>query len=398
MSATDLVTVKVKKDSIRLVALLMTSSVTVMSGTTIVAVMPKISVYFQDVPNTELLVRLLLTTPFLFTAITAPIAGYVVDRLGRKLILILSVIVFGIAGTSGLYLNSLFTLIIGRALLGISIGGILTACIALTADYYKRDERQRMMGVQVAFMGFGAVVFLSLGGALGDIHWRAPFLSYAIAAIILPGCIFYINEPENIEKQETHISKVGKDKFPYLIIISIYFLNFIHISVFYLIPVLIPFFLQDLSYTRSFHIGLILAGMNLLSALISLTYGKLKLHFSFLEIAFSAFLFLGIGFIIISFSTGLKMILFGLIITSLSLGLFWPNANLWVNTVIPFQFRGRAIGMLATCTYLGMFLSPNIAQPFTTYYGIATTFGIIGTVSTGLGIILFLFSLKNGQC
>ena len=92
------------------------------------------------------------------------------------------------------------------------------------------------------------------------------------------------------------------------------------------------------------------------------------------------------------------MILFGLIITSLSLGLFWPNANLWVNTVIPFQFRGRAIGMLATCSYLGMFLSPIIAQPFTTYYGIATTFGIIGTVSTGLGIILFLFSLKNGQC
>ena len=102
---------------------------TVMSGTTVVAAMPKVSDYFQGVPNAELLVRLFLTTPFLFTALTAPLAGYVVDRLGRKLILISSLIVFGIAGTSGLYLNSLFTLIIGRALLGISIGGILTACI-----------------------------------------------------------------------------------------------------------------------------------------------------------------------------------------------------------------------------------------------------------------------------
>ena len=117
-----MITPKVKKDFIRLATLLMTSSMTVMSGTTVVAAMPKVSDYFQGVPNAELLVRLFLTTPFLFTAIAAPLAGYVVDRLGRKLILLSSLIVFAIAGTSGLYLNSLFTLIIGRALLGISIG------------------------------------------------------------------------------------------------------------------------------------------------------------------------------------------------------------------------------------------------------------------------------------
>ena len=366
-----------------------------MSGTTVVAAMPKVSDYFQGVPNAELLVRLFLTTPFLFTAITAPLAGYVVDRLGRKLILLSSLILFAIAGTSGLYLNSLFTLIIGRALLGISIGGILTTCIALTADYYEREERQRMMGLQTSFMGFGAVVFLSLGGVLGDIHWRATFICYAIAVIILPACIFFITEPQRIKKQEIQGSKNEEVKLPYLIITSIYTLIFIHISAFYLVPVLIPFFLQNLSYTSSTHIGLILAGMNLLSAFISLTYGKIKTHFTFLEIAFSSFLFLGLGFIIIFFSTGIKVTLFGLIITSLGLGWFWPNANLWVNTVTPFQFRGRAIGGLATCTYFGMFFSPIIAQPFTSRYGIAATFGIIGALSVGLGIILFLFSIKK---
>jgi len=390
-----MITPKVKKDSIRLATLLMTSSMTVMSGTTVVAAMPKVSDYFQGVPNAELLVRLFLTTPFLFTAIAAPLAGYVVDRLGRKLILLSSLIVFAIAGTSGLYLNSLFTLIIGRALLGISIGCILTTCITLTADYYEREERQRMMGLQTSFMGFGAVIFLSLGGVLGDIHWRATFISYAIAVIILPACIFFINEPQRIKKQETQASIIFRGRLPYLSIISIYTLSFIHIAVFYLVPVLIPFFLQDLSYTSSTRSGLILAGMNLLAAFMSLTYGKIKTHFTFLEIAFSSFIFLGLGYIILFFSSGIKVTLFGLIITSLGLGWFWPNANLWVNTVTPIQFRGRAIGSLATCTYLGMFFSPIIAQPFTTHYGIAATFGIIGTLSLGLGIILFLFSFRK---
>lgn len=390
-----MITPKVKKDSIRLATLLMTSSMTVMSGTTVVTAMPKVSDYFQGVPNAELLVRLFLTTPFLFTAIAAPLAGYVVDRLGRKLILLSSLIVFAIAGTSGLYLNSLFTLIIGRALLGISIGCILTTCITLTADYYERGERQRMMGLQTSFMGFGAVIFLSLGGVLGDIHWRATFISYAIAVIILPACIFFINEPQRIKKQETQASIIFGGRLPYLSIISIYTLSFIHIAVFYLVPVLIPFFLQDLSYTSSTRIGLILAGMNLLAAFMSLTYGKIKTHFTFLEIAFSSFIFLGLGYMILFFSSGIKVTLFGLIITSLGLGWFWPNANLWVNTVTPIQFRGRAIGSLATCTYLGMFFSPIIAQPFTTHYGIAATFGIIGTLSLGLGIILFLFSFRK---
>ena len=363
---------------------------TVMSGTAVVAAMPKISDHFQEVPNAELLVRLFLTTPFLFTAITAPLAGYVVDRLGRKLMLISALIVFGIAGTSGLYLNSLFVLIIGRALLGISIGCILTTCIALTADYYEREKRQRMMGIQTSFMGFGAVVFLSLGGILGDYHWRAPFISYAIAVIILPACIFFLNEPQRIKKKDTQKTGIEEGSIPYAIIALIYSFNFIHISAFYLVPVLIPFFLQDLSFISSTHIGLILAGMNLLSACISLSYGRIKTHFSFLEIVFISFLFLGIGFIILYFSDSIKIAIFGLFIASLGLGWFWPNANLWVNTVTPFQYRGRAIGGLATCTYLGMFFTPIIAQPFTTRYGIAATFGIIGVLIVGLGAILFL--------
>lgn len=366
-----------------------------MSGTSVVAAIPKISDHFQGVPNAELLVRLFLTTPFLLTAIAAPLAGYVIDKFGRKLILIAAIIVFGIAGTSGLYLNSLVALIIGRAFLGISIGCIFTACIALIADYYEREARQKMMGTMTSFMGFGAFVSLGFGGVLGDIHWRAPFFSYGIAFIILPACIFFLNEPKKIKKKETVEVMIEESPIPYATLALIYTFNFIHISVFYFVPILVPFFLQDLSFTSSTHIGFILAGMNLVSACISLTYGKIKTHFSFIEIVIISFLFLGLGFMTLYISTSIKVIIFGLFITSLGLGWFWPNSNLWLNTVTPFQYRGRAIGGLATCGYLGMFFSPIMAQPFTTRYGIASTFGFIGVFAFGMGLILFLFKLKK---
>jgi len=65
---------------LKLITLLFTSSMTVMAGATISPALPQIQQFFQNEPNSEFWVKLMLTLPGLFTAIGAPFAGIIIDR------------------------------------------------------------------------------------------------------------------------------------------------------------------------------------------------------------------------------------------------------------------------------------------------------------------------------
>ena len=80
-----------EKETPRLITLLVASSIAGMGGGVVIPAMPKILEHFHDVPHAELLVRLFLTTPALFTAIGAPLAGLIVDKYGRKKLLLCAI-------------------------------------------------------------------------------------------------------------------------------------------------------------------------------------------------------------------------------------------------------------------------------------------------------------------
>ncbi|MEE9592610.1 MAG: MFS transporter, partial [Thermoplasmata archaeon] len=100
---------------LRNATLLAGSSVAVLPVAALAPALPALAVAFQDTPNAELLVRLTLTLPALLIAIGAPIAGLLLDRWGRRPVIILSLIGFGLAGTSGFFLNSLEAILVSRA-------------------------------------------------------------------------------------------------------------------------------------------------------------------------------------------------------------------------------------------------------------------------------------------
>jgi MFS family permease len=93
--------------------LLAVSSLTVMAGATISPSLPAIQAHFADVPAVDVLVRLVLTLPALFIALGAPLAGVLVDRWGRKPLLVVCVLLYAAAGASGVYLDALTPILIG---------------------------------------------------------------------------------------------------------------------------------------------------------------------------------------------------------------------------------------------------------------------------------------------
>ncbi len=279
-----------------------------MAGATIAPSLPAMRQYFSAVPNADYWVRLVLTVPALFIAIGAPIAGSIIDRSGRKGLLAAAVLLYGLAGSSGFLLNSIGLILIGRVLLGLSVAGIMTTATTLIADYYLGAARAQFLGLQAAFMGFGGIVFLTLGGFLADINWRLPFLIYLLAWLIFPFILLVLPEPPRTQSTQS-TATIPSDPVPWVLLIMTYGVALITQIVFYMIPVQLPFYLQQLFNANASQSGLAIALTTLATSISALSYQKLKARFTFTNLYSIAFVFMGVGYLIISAASSYAIVL-----------------------------------------------------------------------------------------
>jgi MFS transporter, AAHS family, 4-hydroxybenzoate transporter len=96
------------------------------------------------------------------------------DRIGRRVLIIASTIIFGIFTLLAAGAHSVAELMVLRLLAGVGLGGVMPNAIALTAEYASRRRRATM--VMVMFTGFslGATVGGVLAAAMIDsFGWRS---------------------------------------------------------------------------------------------------------------------------------------------------------------------------------------------------------------------------------
>lgn len=334
---------------------------TVMAGATIAPSLPEMTKAFPDNPAAETLVKLVLTIPGLAIALTSPFSGLFIDKFGRIKLLASMLALYALAGSSGLYLNSLFEIIIGRIFLGVAVGGIMTTAIALIGDYFEGEERKSFLGTQAGIMALSGTVFISAGGFLADISWRYPFAIYLLAIIAIPLVLTFLKEPKrtihntsNLTKKETEIPKMGW---------TIYVISFLGMTVFYLMPVQVPFLMKEIGDIGSAQTGFAISVVMLVGGIMSFLYPKIKAKLTHYQIYGITFLLMGIGYLLISNASSYAMTIPGLLVSGLGAGLLMPNSNLCLVTLSNSYNRGKVLGFLTTFIFLGQFASPLLFQP-----------------------------------
>ncbi|MEA5471171.1 MFS transporter [Spirulina sp. 06S082] len=382
------------------ITLLLISTMTVMAGATISPALPQIEAFFQEVPHADFWVKLMLTIPALFTAIAAPFVGIIIDRFGRKPLLVAATLLYGAAGGSGLILSTLPLLLGGRALLGLSVAAIMTTATTLIADYYAGPQREQVMGLQAAFVSYGGGVFLILGGILADISWRFPFAIYLMAFALCGLVILFIVEPQRDTEAES-LSLLDRDApmpvLPVPLVMGIYAMMFVSMVAFYLVPVQLPFYLQALTSVSNAWVGVAIASLTLASAIASMNYRRIKSQVSFTGIMVFVYVLMGLGYGVIAIAQTYLVVLLGLLLAGLGLGLLMPNVNVWLSAKVPPATRGRVLGGLTSCMFLGQFSSPIISQPFVQKMGLAQTYGSFGIALSILAAGLIFLSLQAKQ-
>ena len=228
---------------LRHLTLLGASLISIIGTTAVSASLPAMSSYFAATTGDLFWVRLTLTLPALTTALFGPVAGAVIDRCGRRTVLVASLLAYASAGMYGALAGSLTSLMISRLLFGAAIAGVMTSATALLSDSAHDTSLDRYMGRQSMFMGLGSVVFLPLGGLLAQVDWRYPFLLYAVALLLLPGVVLLVQEPARWSNSEgdlwqpRHIAaRPGPPS-------GVCLLAFVNMALYFLVPVGLPFLL-----------------------------------------------------------------------------------------------------------------------------------------------------------
>lgn len=375
--------------------LLVVTMLTVAATATLSPAAPAMRQAFEDVENVNLWVRLVVTLPALFIALTAPLAGTIIDHSGHKPLLIASVILYALAGASGYLTSSLIMILLGRAVLGIAVGGMMTSVTALIANYYSGAARAQFLGLQSAFMGLGGTAFVVIGGILADVEWRAPFLIYLTGLLILPFILGILREPVGQGEVPTALEIVHP--YPNRVIVrllfTVYGTVFLIQVTYFAIAVQLPFFLGELTSGAATQSGLAIAWLSLNYAFASAMAKRVNEHFNYGLTVMLGFLLIGIGLVVIGAAQGWSLLLIGLPIVGIGIGLIQPTMNVWLTSETPVKLRSRVIGGFTTAIFLGQFVSPFISQPISQAVGLSLTFTLFGiTALLVSGLVLLLRS------
>ena len=268
------------------------ATLTVMAGSVISPVLGQMGEGLGVDPSAA---RLLITTHGIMIAIFSPLVGLLIDRAGVRKPLILGLLLYGLAGGSGLIINNYYLLIFSRVVLDSGIATIFTTITVTILNLYEGTQRNMVMGWRGSSNSIGGIIWPLVGGSLGVISWHLPFAAYLIGIPIAVIAYFAIPETHHsTDRPASEISNNQESTFRILMHMPILFLPYSLIFVgnilLYAIIVFMPGLVEQFGITNSFHVGTFISTVGLAGGITSLFYGKIKSRLSFNSLVIIALL------------------------------------------------------------------------------------------------------------
>ncbi|WIM98759.1 MFS transporter [Actinoplanes oblitus] len=369
----------------QLVLLLAGSCLSVLGAVLIAPVLPQMTDHFAGVAGADVLVPVVLTVPALVIGLTAPFAGFVVDALDRKRLLIAAMVGYAICGTAPLYLTTLPAIIGSRVLVGLCEAAIMTCCTTLIADYWSGPRRSRYLGLQTLLAAVSATVFLGLGGAVGGSGWRAPFWLYTVALVLAVPMVLLIWQPAAAPRPTGALAEPRRlPPLPWRRLRTPCLVTLAGGVVFYALIVELSFVLDEVGVTETATIGALSALMSLATAVAAGSFAKLSARTPRRLLPF-AFGLAALGFLVIAATASAPVITIGAVLTGAGTGLLLPTLLTWATNRLGFEERGRGTGLWTGTLFVGEFLSPVLINGLAAAVGgLRPALGVLGALTAVL--------------
>jgi MFS family permease len=326
--------------------------------------LPAIIGHFSDNPNARELVPLMVSAPGLAIAIVAPFAGYFVDRFGRLSLLIWATFFYGVCGVAPFFLDSLSLIFATRILLGVCEAAILTIVNTLIGDYWDDEGRRDWLFLQGIAGPFLASGVIYIAGSATEIRWNGIFLVYSVAFVIFLAMKFFLFEPKpddlkSARAKAPDVTPVAPDAtpFPTKAVVLAGALTLFASALYYVFIISGSLAFKEIGVTEPSRIGQLTALPSLFIIVGAFIFRLLGKQSNAVQLG--AFLFvLGTGLFGMGIAESVPMMVASIVVQQTGAGMTVPSLIAWVQTKLPFQHRGRGMGIWTACFFFGQFTSP----------------------------------------
>lgn len=341
--------------------LLFGSCLPVLGAVLIAPVLPRMQAHFAETPGAAVLVPVALTLPALVIAFLAPLAGLLADRIGRRPLLLASMLLYSLCGVLPLWLDSLGLIVASRAGIGLAEAGIMTCCTTLMGDYFDGQRRERLFALQMVATSLSAALFMGLGGALGESGWRTPFALYAAGLLCLPLMAALLWEPQVRHAEPLRADAEG---FPWAALAPLYLLTLLAGVSLFIVPVQAGYLLQLLHVDAPQQVGMTM-GANQLGVLAGALAFRLLAALPARRLLALGFATAGLGGALMALADSHAPVVLAVLVNGLGVGLLLPTLITQVMLQVGFEQRGRATGGFTASIFAGEFLSPLLVLAIT---------------------------------
>lgn len=332
------------------------------------------------------------TAAGLAMAISSPFWGALADRLGRKPMVVRSMIGGGLTVIAMAYVTSVEQLLAARLLQG-ALAGTVTACLTLVSTTTPSPHLSFALGMmQGAFM-LGASVGPLIGGPFIDRFGYHPCLIVAGVLAALAGVAVqaWVREDFQPQAQPQERTSVWRDA-RRLLAIQPFFIMLVSLTliqfIFGFIMPVVPLFLQELARTQDVLslAGVIFSIGGLVGALSAALSSRWSEHWGAKRTLVGGLGATALFYLAQGLTTSVPMLAALMVLSGLATGAIRPVANTLIARVVPESDRGKAYGVMSSANSLGWSLGPTIGGYVAAHWGFRTAFFLTA----------FLFLLVSG--
>ncbi|GAA0824517.1 MFS transporter [Streptosporangium amethystogenes subsp. fukuiense] len=135
--------------------------------------------------------------------------GVIGDRTGRRRMLMVGMVLFGLASLASAYAQDPMQLIVARAFMGIGGAAIMPATLAIISNVFPPQERGKAIGVWAGGVGLAVAVGPITGGLLIEHFWWGSVFLINLPIVLVSMVLIGLVVPESRDPRPSRLDPVG---------------------------------------------------------------------------------------------------------------------------------------------------------------------------------------------
>jgi len=344
--------------------------------------------YAETVGAGAFMIGLLIAVYDFAELFAKPAAGFIADRRGMKLMLLVGLAVFFLGSLLFLVISPRLLLVV-RFVQGLGAAALSTVSISLVARYFAQS-RGRAFGIYNAIKGAGYVIAPATGGFLAHRFGFAMIfvVSAGIAAVTFAlSLILPADQGGALDDDDDDMSFgdalrifMNPDLLP---IYSVIVVNMFLVGILF---GFLPVYLHDMGYTTT-ESGTIVSIATAAYLLVQPVAGWMADRYETRFTVLMGLCLAAVGIILTTFASGWLLIVI-VIAAGIGVGTVWTNSDALVGGAAAANRLGATIGAAQSFKEFGDMVGPLVVGLLTQMFGIRTGFITCGTVALVLLIPL----------